>query len=274
MELLDHLLSRGSTTELRLVFDAASAVLAAGGRARPAADLAATALALPVVSITASFGHELFPPDPAGGRQLTVRDGILVARAELGVLIGAGASAAAPEDERVGVFRSAGEYWEVGFAGEVVTVRGSKGMDDLAALLRAAGREVHAMDIAGATVDAGSTGAVIDATARRAYEARVRELHAEVDDADANHDRGRAERARVELDAVVDELTAALGLAGNVRDGAGTAERARQAVTQRVRTAIKRIDDVHPRLGRHLANAVRTGTFCSYRPEEPVRWQL
>jgi hypothetical protein len=37
---------------------------------------------------------------------------------------------------------------------------------------------------------------------------------------------------------------------------------------------VKRIDAVHPQLGRHLAAAVRTGTFCSYQPEEPVRWQF
>ena len=27
-------------------------------------------------------------------------------------------------------------------------------------------------------------------------------------------------------------------------------------------------------LGRHLENAVRTGTWCSYRPEAPVAWEL
>jgi hypothetical protein len=73
---------------------------------------------------------------------------------------------------------------------------------------------------------------------------------------------------------VVDELTAALGLGGRARTTGGSAERARSAVTQRVRATIRRIDGVHPRLGRHLRAAVRTGTFCSYTPEEPVRWQL
>jgi hypothetical protein len=45
-------------------------------------------------------------------------------------------------------------------------------------------------------------------------------------------------------------------------------------VTQRIRPTLKRIDAVHPRLGRHLLSGVRTGTFCVYDPEEPVRWQL
>src|SRR5690606_23862938 len=84
LALLDDLLARGSTMELRAVGDVASALLGRAGRDQAAADLAATALALPVVSITASVGHELYPLDPAGGRVLPVREAILVARAELG----------------------------------------------------------------------------------------------------------------------------------------------------------------------------------------------
>ena len=34
----------------------------------------------------------------------------------------------------------------------------------------------------------------------------------------------------------------------------------------------ERVAELHPELGRHLANAVRTGTWCSYRPEAPISW--
>src|SRR5690606_4366495 len=47
-DLLDDLLDRGSTYELRMVLDVASAILASAGRTGPAGDLAATALSLPV----------------------------------------------------------------------------------------------------------------------------------------------------------------------------------------------------------------------------------
>jgi len=102
----------------------------------------------------------------------------------------------------------------------------------------------------------------------------VRDLQRELDEAEDDNDRGRAERARAELDAVVDELTAALGLGHRTRMSGGAAERARSAVTQRVRGTIRRIDKVHPPLERHLRASVRTGTFCSYAPEDPVRWRL
>jgi hypothetical protein len=48
----------------------------------------------------------------------------------------------------------------------------------------------------------------------------------------------------------------------------------RKAVTNRIRDAIIRIQQVHPALGRHLKLAVRTGTFCGYHPEHPVDWQI
>ena len=45
-------------------------------------------------------------------------------------------------------------------------------------------------------------------------------------------------------------------------------------MTARIKDAVRRIDAAHPELGRHLARSVRTGTFCSYEPEQPVSWQL
>jgi pimeloyl-ACP methyl ester carboxylesterase len=61
---------------------------------------------------------------------------------------------------------------------------------------------------------------------------------------------------------------------GRSRHLGSGAERARSAVTWRIRNAIRKIASAHPRLGRHLDNAVRTGTFCVYEPEAPVDWVL
>jgi predicted ATPase len=272
-ELLDDLLARGSTYELRMVLDVASAILARAGRAGPAAELAATALSLPVVSITASVGHELFPPDPTGGCILPVRDAITVMRTRLDELVEPSSpSPTAPVPDPVGVFRRLGDTWEIGLGDQVTTIRASKGVADLAALLGSPGREVHCLELAGAPLDQAGTGPLLDAAARSAYEDRVRELQTELDDAQEANDRGRAERARSELDAVVDQLTEALGLAGRARTVGGSAERARSAVTQRIRSTIRRIERLHPALGRHLDASIRTGTFCCYAPELPIDW--
>ena len=189
------------------------------------------------------------------------------------VLAGDLQAAAASSAEGRGVFHRIGELWEVGLGDARATVKSSKGMDDLAVLLDAEGRDVHCLELIGGGLDQGDAGPALDASARRAYEARVRDLQAEIDEADAHNDLGRADRSRVELDALVDELTAALGLGGRSRSSGSSAERARSAVTQRIRTTIRRLESVDARLGRHLQASIRTGTYCSYAPEHPIRWE-
>lgn len=276
-KLLDDLLARGSTYELRMVIDVASAILAAADRTGPADDLAATALSLPVVSITASVGHELFPLRPGDGTVLSSRTAIRFCRDELdGLIDGTMPARSAPSvatDELTGALRRTGDSWEIAFGDQTVTMRHSKGLADLATLLASPGREIHCLDLTGAGVAASDTGEVIDESARRAYEARVRDLQAEIDAADDANDQGRAEQARIELDTLVDHLTDALGLSGRVRTTGSTAERARSTVTQRIRSTIRRIEDLHPRLGRHLGASVRTGIYCVYSPELPTSWE-
>jgi pimeloyl-ACP methyl ester carboxylesterase len=51
-------------------------------------------------------------------------------------------------------------------------------------------------------------------------------------------------------------------------------ERARKAVTARVRHAIARIVVVHPDLGAHLQASIRTGISCVYEPARRVAWRL
>jgi hypothetical protein len=119
---------------------------------------------------------------------------------------------------------------------------------------------------------AADTGEVIDAQARAAYRDRLRELEEAAAEADAAADTGRSARIAAERDALVEALTQAYGLGGRFRRAGSDAERARTAVTARVKDAIRRIGEAHPDLGRHLARSVRTGTFCVYDPDQPTRW--
>jgi hypothetical protein len=72
----------------------------------------------------------------------------------------------------------------------------SKGVADLAVLVASPGREHHCLDLIGAGAQEGSTGEVIDAAARRAYEARIGDLQEELDDAEMAHDLARASAPR------------------------------------------------------------------------------
>src|SRR6185436_13558966 len=151
-----------------------------------------------------------------------------------------------------------------------------KGLHDLARLLAAQGDEIHALDLGAAADGAtpqGHAGEILDDEARRAYKERIHELREERELAEAANDTERAERAREELDAIGEALGSAYGLGGRARRSGDHAERARSAVTWRIRSAITRVEAVHPTLGRHLKNSVRTGTFCAYMPEQPVDWR-
>ena len=78
------------------------------------------------------------------------------------------------------------------------------------------------------------------------------------------------------MDALTEQLAAAVGLGGRDRPTGSEAERARTTVTHSLRTVIERIARQNPRLGDHLTARVRTGTFCVYAPdpERPIDWTL
>jgi hypothetical protein len=88
------------------------------------------------------------------------------------------------------------------------------------------------------------------------------------------NDLGRSEKLTVELEQLTDHITKAMGLGNRTRRLKAPAERARAAVTWRIRSAIKKIGAIHPALGQHLTNSIRTGTFCCYNPEKNLMWQL
>jgi hypothetical protein len=186
----------------------------------------------------------------------------------------AGEPESAPTPPAAAVFRRDGAVWTLSFAGRTVALPDAKGLHDLAALLAAPGREIDSVELAGAVVEQPDTGPLLDEQARREYQRRVRELQAELAEAEYASDQRGADRARLELEALLDELGAATGLGGRRRTAASTRERARSTVGWRIRAALARIDEVHPELGEHLRAAVRTGARCGYRPDLPVSWEL
>src|SRR5690606_22105014 len=108
--------------------------------------------------------------------------------------------------------------------------------------------------------------------ARQQYEATLHKLQSAIRDAEDECDFARLEKLQDEYDTLVRHISRQLGLKGKARETGNPVEKARSAVTWRVRHAIARIEQHHDVLGRHLAAAVRTGTFCAYEPEQPVDW--
>ncbi|HVK21519.1 MAG TPA: hypothetical protein VM677_09195, partial [Actinokineospora sp.] len=182
-------------------------------------------------------------------------------------------SARRPQRTVGAVLRAEGDVWLVEFGGATARVRDSKGMRDLAELLAHPGREVAALDLVGAAVHTRPLPA-LDDQARTAYRRRIQDLQQQLDEADTAGDQARSALLTAERDALAAELAGAYGLGGRARRGGSSAERARTAVTTRIRDTIRRVGTAHPALGAHLSRAVRTGTFCVYAPETPVSWEV
>jgi hypothetical protein len=210
--------------------------------------------------------------------------------------VGLPAEAAAPTVSR-NLFRREGEYWTVGYEGAVVRLRDAKGLRHLARLLAQPGREFHVVELEAANrrpavaavgppgragagelqvrPDLGDAEVLLDATAKAAYQARLTELGAELEEAEGGNDPARATRARAERDFLVAELARAVGLGGRDRRAAAHAERARLNVTRAIRAAMANLARANPSLGRHLAVTIRTGRYCAYTPDPraPIAWE-
>jgi predicted ATPase len=265
---LEHFRAVGDRVQRWEALRSVAIALAAAGDAATAVRLLDGADAARVARGLAPVERELLAavlpdrPEPGPGEDLET-----LTRAAGAALAGAPPRAGA-------VFRRDGALWTLAFAGREVRMPHLKGFADLAELLAQPGRAVHCLDLAGDGAVQGHLGEVIDARAREEYRSRAEELQAEIEDARRANDPAREERARDELGEIAEALEAAYGLGGRARRAGDPAERARSAVAWRIRSALRKLEGEHDQLARHLRNAVRTGTWCVYEPETPVRWEL
>ena len=202
-------------------------------------------------------------------------------------VVPAGPPARAPDAPVRAVFRREEGFWTVAWQDAVVRVKDTRGLRYLAHLLARPGREVHVLDLVAAvqnepehaarrhlaTADAGT---VLDATARAAYRRRLADLRDELEEAGAYGDLGRTDRLRAEMEFLTEQLASAMGVGGAARRVGGPSERARSAVTQNIRSTLKRLVQAVPALHEGLARRIRTGAFCAYEPDpsRPVAWRL
>jgi hypothetical protein len=145
-------------------------------------------------------------------------------------------------------------------------VRDSRGVQLLAKLIAAPGERIHALALAadGEFVPESDAGEVVDTKAIAAYRARLSTIDEALAAAEARADGRRMEQYRREREALVAEITRAVGLGGRLRKVGSATERARINVTRRLKDAIARIAEASPELGRHLELQIRTGTYCSF----------
>ena len=176
----------------------------------------------------------------------------------------------APEPD-VAVLTAADGAWAYVRGDRRATLPGTRGLDLLAVLLERPDAEVSALDLDGRSVLEHDLGAVLDPPAQRAYRRRLAELDEAAAQAREARDAQAVAAVRHERDALEQALRGAAGLQRRPRPQGASAERARTAVTKALRDAVRRLAQHDPLVGEHLAVAVRTGSWCCYRPDPASR---
>jgi tetratricopeptide (TPR) repeat protein len=218
---------------------------------------------------------------------------------------GVGGARPAVSPVQKGLFRKEGEYWTVGYDEKSFRLKDTKGLGYIAHLLRHPGVEFHVLDLAGGIAgqrddddssssasglprgedlekagvhigSLGDAGEMLDEQAKVAYRRRLSELREELEEAKKAGNVERAEQAEQEIDALIRELSRAVGLGGRDRRAMSASERARQTVSKTIKSVLDRIKQSDAALGEVLARCVKTGNFCSYQPDPdfPIEWEF
>lgn len=177
-------------------------------------------------------------------------------------------------------FHRDGAVWTLRFRGRTTHLPDTKGIRDLHALIEHPGVGIAAAELADPSggperraADRLGADPVLDEAARRAYRRRLEQLAEAIDEAVLGGDDEVAARLDRERGILIDELARATGLGGRSRRLGDSSERARKAVSARIRDAIRRIAEQDPDLGTHLEESVSTGTVCAYRPVTDQVWR-
>jgi hypothetical protein len=177
--------------------------------------------------------------------------------------------------------QQAGGLWQVGSGTHTGSLPALRGLTYVHTLLSNPDTDVAALDLVGvdaghAVLAEGTFGEALDQRARDEYRRRLTDIEEEVAQAEDWADASRVEVLQEEREALLEELRAATGLGGRDRRPGSSHERARVAVRKAIVSALARVAEVDPWLGRHLRDRVHTGLVCRYEtdPDQAIRWKL
>ena len=180
-------------------------------------------------------------------------------------------------DQYPSVFRRLGHYWVIKYDTELVILNSSGGLSYLARLLVDPGRKIPAAFLLAAEmgidprIPVGSSGPVLDDQALAAYRKTYHEITHDLEEAKRNHDHARMAELETQKETFSAEIEKATGLGGRKREMSDS-ERVRKNVSNAVTRAIEAVAVEHVRLGKHLRNAITSGSVFSYDPERDPQW--
>jgi tetratricopeptide (TPR) repeat protein len=174
----------------------------------------------------------------------------------------------------LGVLNCTENLVQLDYANKGIDLKKTKGLTDIATLIGRPHQDIHCLELMGGhQQDTGSIN-VLDEKSKKEYQRRILDLQSEIREAEEMHDMIRAGKLSEEYEKLADHLSRSLGLSGKSRKAASAADKARAAVTLRIRDCIRKITEKHGPLGAHLSNSIKTGMLCSYRPENEIKWKI
>jgi ElaB/YqjD/DUF883 family membrane-anchored ribosome-binding protein len=175
-----------------------------------------------------------------------------------------------------------GDFWIVRFDGQQTILKDTVGMAYITELVAQPHEKVFAPDLLAAVSghaavsETSSAGPQTDKQTLDEVKQKYLDAQAELEEAERNNDLAAQERLQRELDGLTDYLKTVKGFNGRTREASDEADKIRRAMTQ----AIGRVQDSLgaegklPAAAQHLRNAIKTGLFMSYEPEEELHWSL
>lgn len=173
--------------------------------------------------------------------------------------------------------RRSSEVWQLSFDGNTSLLTDSVGFGYIARLLTQPHKIISAVTLLAARagidplVTAGSSGEVLDPESRQRFKKRYTDLQEDIEEARANNDLGRIEKAEAEMAELTVQLAGAFDHRGRPRQQSD-AEKVRKSVSEAVRRDVERITTEHPALGRHLTASIFSGSDFRYAPEHETKW--
>ncbi|HUS31450.1 MAG TPA: AAA family ATPase [Kofleriaceae bacterium] len=173
-------------------------------------------------------------------------------------------SVAPPTKPALGVSRE-GELWRISYGVRVARVSDARGMELIAKLIERPGEDMHVLVLAGTGGEAmtdSDAGDALDERAAKSYRERIAAIDGEMPVAKGE----RANQLARERAFLQGELARAFGLGYAPRRVGSMSERARVNVQRRIKDALTRIGHHDPVIADYLRSAIRTGTYCTFRP--------
>jgi len=104
--------------------------------------------------------------------------------------------------------------------------------------------------------------------------ARLKLLKQRIDEAKARGNQTQLQALQTQHDELAPYLGSVANKSGAPRKVDSSHDQARKKITNGIARAIKAIKVGHPELGGHLEESISTGSYFSYRPKTPVRWEI